>query len=707
MKQQTEMSDIVKNSAEALMFTDETDTVNLENKSKDRKVSLTPSHISSCLDGPMGDVKNHDTYFEGLPLVEYIATDQSFTWRAAILGSFVGSLIAISNMYLGLKSGITIGATLFATLLGGVTLGPILKCTGKALGIKEHTCFQAAGTAAGGLNGGLVAPVLVLFWNGFFTGGVANNIGNLAGLVFGAAGFGLVFAVSLRNFLIVKQPELVFPDGRAAAEILITMYTSEEGAAEGRKKTRVMLYCFLAAFVLQCISYFIPIIYSVPIFRYLSNCPFENSWQECQADGYYDYFLFADMMGFVLYLDPVFVASAFMVGPSVNIWFLIGAVVGWFILVPIDFTAGYLGDVPSFGTGRDHVLMWAAVISMLVCSFSMILINYEILIDLFSGLKQAITRRNDDEDEENTIVLPEGNERDVDTPIYVSLSLLALTIGACLAIYMGLFGDTLTWAEMALGIVITFPIAVVNAQIMGRTNWNIAALLAKLVMMIMGAMSSTANAMLIVGNMVSQSAAQTAEVSQCYKTGHLVGASPHAQFKAQLLGTTVGGMVSVMAFWLYTLAYPCMLDPEAECIFSMSAARAWDALAEGIEQGVTVGNSLDYTITDRGYLYMIIFPCLTIVEGLLFKFVMTERMMWMKPVWTVFFLSWLLPGQYAVAQFFGQCVLWGWQAVAPQQVDMYKYSVAAGLIAGGCVASIATALFSVFDLQGVSWGLGP
>ncbi|KNC80581.1 hypothetical protein SARC_07065 [Sphaeroforma arctica JP610] len=707
MTLQRDMKDVVE-STDELMFADESDTVTSGLKSKDRKESLTPSHISSCLDGPMGSIKEHHADFEGLPHIQYIESDQSFTWRATVLGSLVGSLIAISNMYLGLKSGITIGATLFATLLGGVTLGPILKMTGNVLGIKEHTCFQAAGTAAGGLNGGLVAPVLVLFWNGFFTGGVGSNIGNLIGLVFGAAGFGLVFAVSLRNFLIVKQPELVFPDGRAAAEILITMYSSEEGAAEGREKTRVMLYCFGVAFVLQCISYFIPILYSVPIFRYLSNCPWESSWQECQADGYYDYFLFADMMGFVLYLDPVFVASAFMVGPSVNIWFLIGAVVGWFILVPIDFNAGYLGETPSFGIGRDHVLMWASVVAMLVCSFSMILINYEVLVDMYKGFKQAITKRNDDdEDEENKTILPEGNERDIDTPIYISASLLALTIGACLAIYMGLFGDELTWAEMILGIAITFPIAVVNAQIMGRTNWNIAALLAKLVMMIMGLMSSTANAMLIVGNMVSQSAAQTAEVSQCYKTGHLVGASPHAQFKAQLAGTAVGGLVSVMAFWLYTMAYPCMLDPEAECIFSMSAARAWDALAEGIEQGVTVGNSLDYTITERGFLYLIIFPCLTVVEGLLFKFVIPERMMWMKPVWTVFFLSWLLPGQYAVAQFFGQCVLWCWQAVAPQQVEMYKFSVAAGLIAGGCVASIATAIFSVFELNGVSWGMGP
>jgi hypothetical protein len=46
----------------------------------------------------------------------------------------------------------------------------------------------------------------------------------------------------------------------------------------------------------------------------------------------------------------------------------------------------------------------------------------------------------------------------------------------------------------------------------------------------------------------------------------------------QLIGTTVGGFASVFAFWLYTSAYPCILDMEAEdCAFATSAARAWKA----------------------------------------------------------------------------------------------------------------------------------
>jgi hypothetical protein len=37
---------------------------------------------------------------------------------------------------------------------------------------------------------------------------------------------------------------------------------------------------------------------------------------------------------------------------------------------------------------------------------------------------------------------------------------------------------------------------------------------------------------------------------------------------------------------------------------------------------------------------------------------------------------------------------------------MYTYSVASGLIAGGSIATIVTAVFSVFELPGLGWGHG-
>lgn len=239
--------------------------------------------------------------------------DRSFTLTAVILGSLCGGIIAVANMYLGLKTGISIGATLFCTLLGSMFMAPFLRMQGRRLGIREHTCFQAAGTGAGGMNGGLVAPVLVLFWNGYFTGSVGSNVGSLLLLVFGAGGFGIVFAAALRKYSVVKQ-NLVFPDGTAAAVVLQNLYSSKAGAEEGAKKTRVMLWAAAISFVLAIAGYFVPVLLSQPVFQYLSCCSPLSSYAECQAlEGSYPYWMVMSKWGFALNLDPVFMASGMMV----------------------------------------------------------------------------------------------------------------------------------------------------------------------------------------------------------------------------------------------------------------------------------------------------------------------------------------------------------------------------------------------------------
>jgi hypothetical protein len=51
-----------------------------------------------------------------------------------------------------------------------------------------------------------------------------------------------------------------------------------------------------------------------------------------------------------------------------------------------------------------------------------------------------------------------------------------------------------------------------------------------------------------------------------------------------------------------------------------------------------------------------------------------------------------------------QCVLWVWRAADAAGCERYTYSVASGLIAGGSVATLVTALFNVLALPVLSWG---
>eukprot|EP00123_Amoebidium_parasiticum_P014752 comp22628_c1_seq1/m.34785 comp22628_c1_seq1/g.34785 ORF comp22628_c1_seq1/g.34785 comp22628_c1_seq1/m.34785 type:complete len:621 (-) comp22628_c1_seq1:323-2185(-) len=602
------------------------------------------------------------------------------------------------------QSGISIGATLFATLLGGVVLKPVLKCAGQQLGILEHCCFQAAGTAAGGLNGGLVAPVLVLFWKGYFTS-PTQEAGRLMLLIFGAAGFGLVFGVCLRRFMIIKQ-NLVFPDGSAAAEVLRTMYRSAEALVEGEKRVKVMLWSFAISFVFGIVFFFMPVFQSFPIFMFLSNCG-ARDYKTCAADpAVYTYWMNAHYFGWSLMVDPVFVASAFMVGPAVNIWMFIGALFSMGIVAPTLFNAGVYTSVPSFGYARDKTFLFPAAIALIVTSLWTVVLNYKMFEGMFkgisaksftiAGIKEKIAANK------NKVVA----EADEDTPIYIWLPMLILFIALAIGAYLGLFHNTIRGWEMVVAIILTFPIAVICAQIQGRTNWGMGAMIAKLLMIIIGSAGASAESMLLLGNMVSQGATQTGEILQLYKTGYLVGASPHAQFKAQIVGTFIGGLASIGAFLLYTAAYPCMLNPADEsCIFPMSAARAWEALADALASGVTIGNTPQNSMNYVGYYFMIAFPILVVVQQTAEHFFIPDRFKKFMPVWSVFFLAFLIPPQYSVAQLLGQGIHSVWKYFWPEECKNYTYPVAAGLISGGCIATIVTAVFSVVDLVPLNWGM--
>ncbi|OQN99692.1 hypothetical protein B0A51_18823, partial [Rachicladosporium sp. CCFEE 5018] len=90
--------------------------------------------------------------------------EHQFTFRAVFVGCVLGGVIAASNVYLGLKTGWTFGASLFGSLFGFAILKPMSrvlpeKFGGGYFGPKENVCCQSAATAAGSLG--------LLFVSGF------------------------------------------------------------------------------------------------------------------------------------------------------------------------------------------------------------------------------------------------------------------------------------------------------------------------------------------------------------------------------------------------------------------------------------------------------------------------------------------------------------------------------------------------------------
>ena len=85
--------------------------------------------------------------------------------------------------------------------------------------------------------------------------------------------------------------------------------------------------------------------------------------------------------------------------------------------------------------------------------------------------------------------------------------------------------------------------------------------------------SGPATGQIVAGAMAEAGAMQAGDLMQDLKTGHLLGASPRAQFLAQLVGSSASILVTVAAFNLYATAYGCQATAAWSCEqFQVSAA---------------------------------------------------------------------------------------------------------------------------------------
>lgn len=131
--------------------------------------------------------------------------------RSIILAILLTLLLAMSNSYLALKLGILTSASIPAAIISMGLLRFFKDST-----IVENNLVQTAASAGEAVAGGIVytipALIIIQYWNHFdyFTNFLIAATGGI---------LGVLFSIPLRRIL-VNEPLLPFPEGRAIAEVL-------------------------------------------------------------------------------------------------------------------------------------------------------------------------------------------------------------------------------------------------------------------------------------------------------------------------------------------------------------------------------------------------------------------------------------------------------------------------------------------------------
>src|SRR5687768_5146427 len=159
----------------------------------------------------------------------YVPASQSpaeFTIKAITLGAVFGLIFGASTVYLGLRAGLTVSASIPIAVLAI----SVLKRLGGST-ILENNIVQTIGSAGESVAGGVVFTIPALIFlvpdgPGYF------NYTQILMLSFAGGILGVLMMVPLRRALIVKEHgTLPYPEGTACAEVLVAGERGEIGRA--------------------------------------------------------------------------------------------------------------------------------------------------------------------------------------------------------------------------------------------------------------------------------------------------------------------------------------------------------------------------------------------------------------------------------------------------------------------------------------------
>ncbi|EKD6808465.1 oligopeptide transporter, OPT family [Campylobacter jejuni] len=496
------------------------------------------------------------------------------TLRGLVLGSILTIIFTASNVYLGLKVGLTFSSSIPAVVISMAVLSLF-----KTSNILENNMVQTQASAAGTLSSVIfVIPGLFMcgYWSEF-------PLWQTFMICLCGGGLGVLFTIPLRRTMVVES-KLAYPEGRAAAEIL-KVANKDQSSKKGKQGIKeIALGSFIAA-----------------IFSLLSN-GFKLAASESNFAFIWNKMAFGFSMGYSLAL----LGAGYLVGLAGAIALFVGMFLAWGIFTP------YLSNF-EFDSAKNAVdlasSVWSSKVRLIgtgAIAIAALWTLIELLKPVIEGIKEIVKNVK--------ITNQKKNER-----TNIDLSLKSIFILFVLMV-VGLFITFYSFVEDAnlsiyyqmlfsfvgtlVSVLIGFFVAAACGYMAGLVGSSsspisgiglIGVIISSIVFLVLGVelfqdpmLSKFAVALAIfTTSVILATAAISNDNLQDLKTGHLVGATPWKQQVALLVGCVFGALAIVPVLNLLYQAYGFVGAMPREGMDASSALAAPQAnLMSTIAQGI-------------------------------------------------------------------------------------------------------------------------
>jgi putative OPT family oligopeptide transporter len=488
----------------------------------------------------------------------YVPASQSpaeFTLKAIVIGALFGLLFGASTVYLGLRAGLTVSASIPIAVLA---ISVLKKMGGST--ILENNIVQTIGSAGESIAGGVVFTVPALIF--LTSGGEYFNYFQITMLTLAGGVLGVLMMVPLRRALIVKEHGILpYPEGTACAEVLVA-------GEKGGKLASVVFAGLGVGFLWKGLSWVFN------LFRQDVGYTAPRTSQFPNATINVD-------------LSPEYLGVGYVIGPRIAGTMFAGGVMSWMVLLPLLSILGeYINTPfppihPNFAnnpaTGRPFLIsemapgqLWSAYIRYIGAGA----VLASGLITLARTLPTIVSAATEGLKGFGAgAVSALRTEREIPMSV-VLIGTLLVALFLTLAPRMPMQGNILA---ALLIIVFAFFFSTVSSRITGLigtssnpiSGMTIATLI--LTCLLFVALGWTGDAYgpvaLCVGAVVCIAAANAGNTSQDLKTGYIVGATPLYQQIGLIIGVGASalsiGITMLYLHKVFTIGSPAIAAPQA------------------------------------------------------------------------------------------------------------------------------------------------
>ncbi|HRP93348.1 MAG TPA: oligopeptide transporter, OPT family [Ignavibacteriaceae bacterium] len=456
-----------------------------------------------------------------------------FTPKAIILGAIFGIIFGAATVYLGLKVGLTVSASIPIAVLAIAVFKKIGKST-----ILENNIVQTIGSAGESVAAGVVFTIPALL---FLPGGEAYfQYFQIFVLALTGGLLGVLFMIPLRRSLIVKEHGILpFPEGTACADVLIA---GEKGGNLAKKVYYGLGIAFLYKFFMSIIGLW----KDVPAYIFSRKSALPNGTINGE-------------------ITPELLGVGYIIGPKISGIMVAGGVLSWLVLIPL---ITLLGDqlVTAFPPATKLISemspseIWSNYIRYIgagAVTFGGIVTLIKSFPTIISAFKDSFGdfKENRTNTKNNTKTVKIRTEKDIPLVFVLGGSVL-------LILFMTLIPNIPTNFLSAIMIVVFgFFFVTVSSRIVGIigsssnpiSGMTIATLMATALIFVgVGWTGEVYQPIaLVVGSIVCIASANAGATSQDLKTGYIVGATPIKQQIGLLIGVLAS--VVVIGFTLLLL----------------------------------------------------------------------------------------------------------------------------------------------------------